>query len=122
MKNSNKILATLVALLAAGAFAQAPEKAAEAKPAAKATEAKPAEAKSEKVAAAPAAKAEKVAAAPSITGAKNCDELKASVTEKIEAKGVKNFTVEIVANEDVKDGKVVGSCGGGTKKIVYTKG
>lgn len=111
MKNSKKFLATLIAVAAVGAFAQATEKAVEAKPAAKAAEAKPAE-----------AKAEKVAAAPSVTGAKNCDELKASVTEKIEAKGVKNFTVEIVANEDVKDGKVVGSCGGGTKKIVYTRG
>ena len=39
----------------------------------------------------------------------------------IEAKGVKDFTLEIVANDQVGDKKVVGSCDGGTKKIVYTR-
>ncbi|MBU2227566.1 MAG: DUF1161 domain-containing protein, partial [Proteobacteria bacterium] len=31
-------------------------------------------------------------------------------------------TLEIVPNEQAKDGKVVGSCDGGTKKILYTRG
>jgi hypothetical protein len=53
---------------------------------------------------------------------KDCDELKAEIDAKIQAKGVKAYTLEIVPNEQVKDGKVVGSCEGGTKKIVYTRG
>jgi hypothetical protein len=52
---------------------------------------------------------------------KPCDELKAEIAAKIEANGVKNYTLEIVDSDKVGDGKVVGSCEGGTKKIVYTK-
>jgi hypothetical protein len=52
---------------------------------------------------------------------KPCEELKAEIATKIEAKGVKNYTLEIVATESVGDGKVVGSCEGGSKKIVYTR-
>lgn len=52
---------------------------------------------------------------------KPCEELKTEIAAKIEAKGVKNYTLEIVATESVGDAKVVGSCEGGTKKIVYTR-
>jgi hypothetical protein len=52
---------------------------------------------------------------------KPCEELKAEIAAKIEANGVKSYTLEIVENDKVGDGKVVGSCEGGTKKIVYTK-
>ena len=53
---------------------------------------------------------------------KSCEELKSEVDAKIQAKGVKSYSLEIVPNEDVKDGKVVGSCDEGTKKIIYTRG
>jgi len=53
---------------------------------------------------------------------KSCDELKTEIAAKMEAKGVKNAQLEIVATEDVKDQKVVGSCEGGKKKITYKKG
>ena len=53
--------------------------------------------------------------------AKPCEELKAEIAKKIEAKGVKAYSLEIVANADVADQKVVGSCDGGTKKIVYSR-
>ncbi len=53
--------------------------------------------------------------------AKPCEELKAEIEKKLEAKGVKAYSLEIVANADVADQKVVGSCDGGTKKIVYTR-
>ena len=53
--------------------------------------------------------------------AKPCEELKAEIAAKIEAKGVKAYTLEIVPNEQVGDQKVVGSCDGGTKKIVYSR-
>jgi len=53
---------------------------------------------------------------------KSCEELKAQIEEKLKSKSVKDFSVDIVANADVKDAKVVGSCDGGTKKIVYKRG
>lgn len=52
---------------------------------------------------------------------KPCEELKAEIAAKIEANGVKNYTLEIVPNDQVGDRKVVGSCEGGTQKIVYTR-
>jgi len=53
--------------------------------------------------------------------AKPCDELKSEIAAKLDAKGVKNYTLDIVANDQVADKKVVGSCEGGTKKIVYQR-
>ncbi len=53
--------------------------------------------------------------------AKPCDELKGEIDAKLQAKGVKSYTLEIVANDAAKDQKVVGSCEGGAKKIVYTR-
>jgi hypothetical protein len=53
---------------------------------------------------------------------KSCDELKAEIAAKLEAKGVKKFQLDIVAADAVKDQKVVGSCEGGKKKIAYKKG
>lgn len=53
-----------------------------------------------------------------------CEDLKAEIQGKLEAKGVKNYTLEIVAAAQAEQsgGKVVGSCEGGAKKIVYKKG
>lgn len=53
---------------------------------------------------------------------KSCEELKSEIDAKIQAKGVKGYSLEIVPNEEVKDRKVIGSCDGGTKKIVYKRG
>ena len=53
---------------------------------------------------------------------KSCEELKAEIDAKLQAKGVKSYSLEIVPNENVKDGKVVGTCDGGTKKIIYKRG
>lgn len=61
-------------------------------------------------------------AAPVFAAAKSCDELKSEIDAKIQAKGVKKFTLEIVASDTVKDEKVVGTCESGKKKIVYKKG
>jgi len=54
-------------------------------------------------------------------GAKPCEELKDEITKKLDAKGVKGYTLEIVAKDTDTEGKVVGTCEAGTKKIVYTK-
>ena len=52
---------------------------------------------------------------------KPCEELKSEIEAKLNEKGVKGYTLEIVAADQVKDQKVVGSCEGGKKKIVYTR-
>jgi hypothetical protein len=54
-------------------------------------------------------------------GPKSCDDLKAEIAKKIEANGVKTYSLDIVAKDAQADGKVVGTCEGGTKKIVYSK-
>ena len=53
--------------------------------------------------------------------AKPCEELKDEITKKLDAKGVKGYTLEIVAKDKDAEGKIVGTCDGGTKKIIYTK-
>jgi len=57
-------------------------------------------------------------------GAKPCEELKAEIAKKLEANGVKSYTLESVPTEKAEgvEGKVVGSCEGGMKKIVYRRG
>ena len=54
-------------------------------------------------------------------GIKSCEELKTEIDAKLKAKGVTGYTLEIKAATDVKDEKVVGSCEGGTKKIIYSR-
>jgi hypothetical protein len=54
--------------------------------------------------------------------AKACEELKGEIEAKIKKNGVDKFTLEIVDAEKPVDGKVVGTCEGGTKKIVYKRG
>jgi hypothetical protein len=63
-------------------------------------------------------------ASPALAQRKACEELKAEIEAKIKANGVPAFTLDIVAADQVKegDGQVVGSCDGGTKKIVYRRG
>jgi hypothetical protein len=54
---------------------------------------------------------------------KDCEELKKEIAAKLDAKGVKNYTLTITGTSDVKEkDTVVGSCDGGSKKIVYTRG
>jgi hypothetical protein len=53
---------------------------------------------------------------------KPCEDLKSEIAEKLEAKGVKSYTLDIVAKDaDTGDAKVVGTCDGGSKKIVYRR-
>jgi hypothetical protein len=53
--------------------------------------------------------------------AKPCEELKSEIASKLDAKGVKSYSLEIVAKDQDAAGKVVGTCEGGTKKIVYSR-
>lgn len=50
---------------------------------------------------------------------KPCEELKGEIAKKLDDKGVKGYTLEIVAKDDGTEGKEVGTCEGGAKKIVY---
>jgi hypothetical protein len=52
---------------------------------------------------------------------KPCDELKSEIVAKLEAKGVKDYHVDIVAAEEVRDQTVIGSCELGKKRITYTR-
>ena len=63
-----------------------------------------------------------VAAAPALAQPKDCGELKSEIDAKITANGVKVFTTSIVSNDADVDGTVVGTCDGGTKRIVYKRG
>jgi hypothetical protein len=54
--------------------------------------------------------------------AKDCAELKSEIEAKIKKNGVDKFTLDIVDKDAQSDGKVVGTCDAGAKKIVYKKG
>ncbi len=51
-----------------------------------------------------------------------CEEVKSDIAKKLEAKGVKSYTLEVVDKDQETDGKVVGTCEAGAKKIVYKRG
>jgi hypothetical protein len=54
---------------------------------------------------------------------KPCEDLKGEIEAKIKKNGVDKFSLEVVdASADTKDAKVVGTCDGGAKKIVYKRG
>lgn len=52
---------------------------------------------------------------------KDCEELKREIAAKIDANGVKAYTLEIVATDAEVAGKVVGSCNGGAQRIAYQR-
>jgi len=53
---------------------------------------------------------------------KDCGELKTEIEAKIKKNGVDKFTLDIVDADKQAEGKVVGTCDGGAKKIVYKRG
>lgn len=53
----------------------------------------------------------------------NCDDLKAKIEAKFQTKGVKNYTLEAVDKKADEGGaKVLGTCDGNTKKMLYKRG
>lgn len=60
--------------------------------------------------------------APAVAQSKSCEELKGEIEAKIRQNGVAEFTLTVVDKDAAEDGKVVGTCGGGTKKIIYKRG
>ena len=63
-----------------------------------------------------------VVSGPALAQRKDCEELKGEIEAKIKKNGVDKFTLDVVEADKQSDGKVVGTCDGGTKKIVYKRG
>ena len=57
------------------------------------------------------------------TARKPCEDLKAEIAKKMDAKGVVGYTLDSVdKGKESPDAKIVGSCDGGSKSLVYTRG
>jgi hypothetical protein len=52
---------------------------------------------------------------------KPCAELEREIAAKLDARGVVRYELTIVAPDEVGERQVVGSCEGGTKRIVYRR-
>ena len=59
---------------------------------------------------------------PALAQKKDCGELKGEIEAKIKKNGVDKFSLDVVEADKQGEGKVVGTCDGGTKKIVYKRG
>jgi hypothetical protein len=71
----------------------------------------------------------------SVSAMASCDEMRAQIASKLEAKGIKEFTLEIRPIKNTKDdsvppdketvkkkdGKVVGTCDDDRKEIIYKR-
>ncbi len=56
------------------------------------------------------------------TARKPCEDLKTEISKKLDAKNVVGYSLDIVdKGKESADAKVVGSCDGGTKSVVYSK-
>ena len=62
-----------------------------------------------------------VIAGPALAQRKDCGELRTEIEAKIKANGVEKFSLDVVDKDAQAEGKVVGTCDGGTKKIVYKR-
>ncbi len=60
-------------------------------------------------------------APPAPTVRKACDDLKAEIARRLDAKGVVGYSLDIVDKGKQTEGKIVGGCDGGTKSIVYNR-
>ncbi|WPN98391.1 DUF1161 domain-containing protein [Pseudomonas sp. MUP55] len=61
-------------------------------------------------------------AGTALAAGKPCEDLKSEIAAKIDAKGASGYSLEVVDKGAAADGKVVGSCEGDTKEIVYKRG
>ena len=61
-------------------------------------------------------------AGTAMAAGKPCEELKSEIAAKIDAKGASGYSLEVVDKGASTDAKVVGTCEGGTKEIVYKRG
>ena len=59
---------------------------------------------------------------PALAQRKDCDQLKAEIEAKIKKNGIEKFSLQVLDKDAQAEGKVVGTCDGGAKKIVYKRG
>jgi hypothetical protein len=59
---------------------------------------------------------------PALAQRKDCGELKDEIEAKIKKNGVDKFSLDVLEKDAQAEGKVVGTCDGGAKKIVYKRG
>lgn len=52
----------------------------------------------------------------------SCDTVKDGIDAKLKAKNVANYSLDVVAKGSENGAKVVGTCDGGSKAIVYKRG
>ena len=60
-------------------------------------------------------------AGQALAAGKDCEELKAEIAAKLDAKGVTGHSLEIVAQGTVIGAQVVGRCEMGSKEILYVR-
>lgn len=53
---------------------------------------------------------------------KDCATLKDEIETKFQSKGVHGYSLDVVPAGETGPGKVVGTCDGGSKRIVYSRG
>lgn len=53
---------------------------------------------------------------------KDCEQLRQEIAGKIEANGVRDYQLQVVAADELGDARQVGSCDGGSKRIAYRRG
>ena len=56
------------------------------------------------------------------SGKTNCGSVVAQIEAKLVSKGVTKYTLLIIAKDEATDSRVVGTCDGGAKKIIYKRG
>jgi hypothetical protein len=52
---------------------------------------------------------------------KPCEELRQEIATGLDAKGVRNYQLTVIAKDTVDTRKTVGTCNGGTERIVYER-
>lgn len=60
-------------------------------------------------------------AGSALAAGKPCDELKSEIDAKLQAKGASGYSLQAVDKGSATDGKVVGTCEGGAKVLVYKR-
>lgn len=53
---------------------------------------------------------------------RNCDELRAQIDAKLQSRGVTGYSLDIVEAADTGSASIVGTCDGGSHRIVYARG
>ncbi len=65
------------------------------------------------------------AGSPAWSAVKSCEELKNEIEARVTSKKVASYSIEVVPAAEAKEEKgqrIVGTCEGGKKKIIYKKG